>query len=124
MLLPLKTQFLIILFSFLGGALAGIIFDGYRLIRGFKVPKFVIIIEDILFWILCSMTVFVFLLEFNQAFLNLYVYLFIILGLIFYLTFFSKYIVKIENYLSIVIFKIIRIVFKNMRYLFKNIFIK
>ncbi|MGL5615859.1 MAG: spore cortex biosynthesis protein YabQ [Sarcina sp.] len=124
MLLPLKTQFLIILFSFLAGALAGIIFDGYRLIRGFKVPKFVIIIEDILFWILCSMTVFVFLLEFNQAFLNLYVYLFIILGLIFYLTFFSKYIVKIENYLSIAIFKIIRIVFKNMRYLFKNIFIK
>lgn len=124
MVLPLKLQFLIILFAFLGGILAGVFFDGYRLLRGFKLPKFVIIIEDLLFWILCSLIVFTFLLVFNYAFLNIYVYSFLAIGLICYLTFFSKYIVRVENSISIFIFKLFRITFKNFRYLIKNIFIK
>lgn len=124
MILPLKLQFFMILFSFFGGMLAGIFFDGYRLIRGFKLPKFVIIIEDLLFWIFCSLLIFIFLLEFDYAFLNAYVYVSIMLGIVFYLTFFSKHIVKIENSLSLIIFKGFRISFKNFRYIIKNIFIK
>ena len=36
-------------------------FDVYRIIRGAKVPKFIIFIEDILFWILAAVIVFTFL---------------------------------------------------------------
>ncbi|MFR5265781.1 spore cortex biosynthesis protein YabQ [Clostridium sp.] len=124
MILPLKLQFSIVLFSFLGGILAGVFFDIYRLIRGFKLPKFIMIIEDILFWILCSLSIFTFLLVVNYAFLNIYVYSILILGFIFYLATFSKYLVKVENNIATLISTVFRITFKNIRYVIKNIFIK
>lgn len=124
MILPLKLQFSIVLFSFFGGILAGVFFDIYRLIRGFKLPKFIMIVEDILFWILCSLSIFTFLLVVNYAFLNIYVYSILILGFIFYLATFSKYLVKVENNVAALISTVFRIVFKNIRYVIKNIFIK
>ncbi|WP_055071756.1 spore cortex biosynthesis protein YabQ [Clostridium massiliamazoniense] len=124
MILPLKLQFSIVLFSFFGGILAGVFFDIYRLIRGFKLPKLIMIVEDILFWILCSLSIFTFLLVVNYAFLNIYVYSILILGFIFYLATFSKYLVKVENNVAILISTVFRIVFKNIRYVIKNIFIK
>lgn len=124
MILPLKLQFSIVLFSFFGGILAGVFFDIYRLIRGFKVPKLIMIVEDILFWILCSLSIFTFLLVVNYAFLNIYVYSILILGFIFYLATFSKYLVKVENNVATLISTVFRIIFKNIRYVIKNIFIK
>lgn len=124
MILPLKLQFSIVLFSFFGGILAGVFFDIYRLIRGFKVPKLIMIVEDILFWILCSLSIFTFLLVVNYAFLNIYVYSILILGFIFYLATFSKYLVKVENNVATLISTVFRVIFKNIRYVIKNIFIK
>ena len=82
------------------------------------------IIEDILFWILCSLSIFTFLLVVNYAFLNIYVYSILILGFIFYLATFSKYLVKVENNIATLISTVFRITFKNIRYVIKNIFIK
>ena len=76
--LPTNIQFSIILYALLAGILTGAMFDLYRIIRGSKIPKAIIVIEDILFWVLAAMIVFTFLLYTNYAFLGAYVYVFMI----------------------------------------------
>ena len=46
--LPINIQFSIIVYSFLSGLLTGGMFDLYRIIRGSKIPKPILVIEDIL----------------------------------------------------------------------------
>ena len=74
--MPLDTniQFSIILYALLAGILTGLMFDLYRIIRGSKVPKAIIVIEDTLFWVLAAMIIFAFLLYKNYAFIGVYVY--------------------------------------------------
>lgn len=124
MILPLQEQFNIVIFSFLAGILIGLLFDGYRLIRGMSTSKIILMIQDTLFWILTAMIVFVFLLVFNYGFLNTYVYIIIAFGLTFYLVLFSKKIFKLENIIARTTYKGFRLVGKNIRYIFKNIFAK
>lgn len=124
MLLPLGIQFNIIIFSCLAGMLVGILFDGYRLIRGFNVPKILGMIQDILFWILISIVIFIFLLVFNYGFLGTYVYLFMFIGVMVYLAIFSKMVVSVENVVARLVFKFCRVLGKNIRYIFKNIVTK
>ena len=61
MLLNTGIQFSIIMYAILAGILTGAMFDLYRIIRGSKVPKPILVIEDILFSILAAMIVFTFL---------------------------------------------------------------
>lgn len=124
MVLPIGVQINIIIFSFLAGMIIGLLFDGYRLIRGFNSSKIMLIIQDGLFWILVSLIVFVFLLYFDYGFLSLYIYLTIALGLGVYLIIFSRLIFKVENAIAVYSCRVIRITAKNIRYVFKNIFTK
>ena len=96
--MPLETnvQFSIIVYALLAGVLTGAMFDLYRIIRGSKVPKFIIVIEDILFWILAAMIVFAFLLYTNYAFLGVYVYVFMLISLALYIKFVSNICIKFE----------------------------
>ena len=48
--LPLNIQFDIVIYTLLAGILTGILFDAYRLIRGYKIPKLIVVVEDLLFW--------------------------------------------------------------------------
>lgn len=124
MVLPIGVQINIIIFSFLAGMIIGLLFDGYRLIRGFNSSKIMLVIQDGLFWILVSLIVFVFLLYFDYGFLSLYIYLTIALGLGLYLIIFSRLIFKVENAIAVYSCRVIRITGKNIRYVFKNIFTK
>ncbi|MDZ4957047.1 spore cortex biosynthesis protein YabQ, partial [Clostridium perfringens] len=83
--LPIGIQFDIVIYSIVSGILIGVLFDLYNIIRGVKIPKIIIIIEDVLFWILTAIIVFTFLLYINYAFLGPYVYIFMIITLIIYL---------------------------------------
>ena len=120
--LSLDVQIDIVLYSIISGVLTGILFDLYRIIRGVKIPKVIIIIEDILFWILTAIIVFTFLLYTNYAFLGPYVYVFMILTLIIYLKFISPSVLKIEKYIINIAIKFIRILFKNIIYPIKIIY--
>lgn len=120
--LPINVQFNIVLYSILSGILIGVLYDLYNIIRGAKVPKIIIMVEDILFWIFTSLAVFTFLLYMNYAFLNPYVYVFMIVTLVIYLKFISPIVLKIELYLISIFGKTIRIVFKTVIYPFKVIF--
>ena len=63
MLLDINIQFKIVIFAILSGIIIGFLFDIYREFRGVCKNKILITIEDILFWIWCSLIVFVFLLK-------------------------------------------------------------
>lgn len=124
MVLEINLQIKIVLFSFFAGLLIGLMFDIYKLIRGFNPLKIILIIQDTLFWILISLIVFIFLMYFNFGFLSLYIYLLIGTGLMVYLMFFSKKIFKVENLIAMYFYRFIRVISKNIRYIFKNIFVK
>ena len=121
--MPLSTdiQFNIILYALLAGILTGLMFDLYRIIRGSEVPKFIVVIEDILFWVLSAMIVFTFLLYTNYAFLGAYVYVFMIISLALYMKFISNSCLKLELKIVSVLGKIFRVIFKNVIYPFKII---
>lgn len=122
--MPLDTnvQFSIILYALLAGILTGLMFDLYRIIRGSKVPKAVIVIEDTLFWVLAAMVIFAFLLYTNFAFLGPYVYIFMLISLAIYMKFISNKCINFELYVVNAVGKVFRIIFKNISYPFKIIF--
>lgn len=94
--LELKVQLDIILYAVLAGILLGAMFDLYRIIRGNKVPKLISAIEDILFSILAAISIFLFLLYTNYAFLGFYIYILIGISVSIYLFFISPKLIKVE----------------------------
>lgn len=122
--MPLDTniQFRIILYALLAGILTGLMFDLYRIIRGNKIPKLIIVVEDILFWVLAAMSIFTFLLYTNYAFLGVYVYAFMLVSLGLYMKFVSNKCIRFELEVVNGVSKILRVAFKNIIYPFKIIF--
>lgn len=122
--MPLKIdiQLNILIYSILSGILVGILFDLYNIIRGKKIPKIIIVVEDILFWILTAIIIFTFLLYNNYAFLGPYVYIFMIITIIFYLKLISPKILKVEMYIISKLSYLIRIILKNLIYPVKIIY--
>ena len=119
--LGLNMQINLVIYSLFGGLIAGVLFDIYRGIRGLNSIKILIIIEDILFCILIALVVFTFLLYTNYAFLTPYVYIFIIIAILLYFKFISKYFYASEMKISRLFYKIIRILLKNIWYPLKII---
>ena len=122
--LEIGVQLDIIFYTFLSGILVGILFDEYRIIRGSNTIKIISIIEDILFWILTAIIIFIFLLYNSYAFLGMYVYVFIIISLNLYFKFISKYIIIIEKFIGKVIIKALRVIFKHLIYPIKLFMLK
>lgn len=116
--MPLKidSQLNILIYSILSGILVGILFDLYNIIRGKKIPKIIIVVEDILFWILTAIIVFTFLLYNNYAFLGPYVYIFMIITIVFYLKLISPKIIEFEMNSISKISYLIRITLKSTIY--------
>lgn len=125
MIISIDHQLNLVIFSFLAGFIIGILFDFYRIIRGYNVEnKVVTVVEDLLFWILVSIIVFVFLLYTNYAYIGFYVYLFITFGMLFYIKFISKSIIAfLINILSI-IGRFIRVIFNIIIMPFEILFYK
>ena len=122
--MPLDTniQFSIIFYALLAGILTGFMFDLYRIIRGSKVPKAIIVVEDTLFWVLAAMVIFTFLLYTNYAFLGVYVYAFMLISLGLYMKFVSNRCIRFELEIVNGAGKMFRVIFKNVIYPFKIIF--
>jgi spore cortex biosynthesis protein YabQ len=114
--LPLEVQFQTVLYSILAGILIGVFYDFYSMVRGLRIPKIILMIEDILFWILTAIIIFTFLLYNNYAFLGPYVYVFMILTLIVYLKLVSPKVIKLEKYFLERISMILRVIFKVLIY--------
>jgi spore cortex biosynthesis protein YabQ len=107
----------------LAGVLTGMLFDLYRVLRGFENPnKILTFIEDTLFWILTSIIVFIFLLKTNYAYMREYVYITIALGILIYIFVLSKAFIKVEYKIIGIIIKFTRIIFNYVFYPINLIF--
>lgn len=109
MLTSISRQFGLMIFSLLSGLITGILFDFYRCIRGFRGSKIITFIQDMLFWILAALVVFLFLLVNQYALIGTYVYVYIGLGLYLYLRFISGYFLRFNHKFSSASCKIARI---------------
>jgi len=97
MLISMTVQIRLVFFSIFAGVITGVLFDIYRLFRGFENPKKVLtFLEDTLFWIFASLVVFIFLLFTNYAYMGIYIYMYIALGIYFHIKFISKIFMKIQ----------------------------
>lgn len=95
MIISLINQVKLIIFGLLSGIITGLLFDIYRLIRGFENPnKLLTIIQDLLFWVLTSIVIFVFLMYTNEGYINFYVYVCLIIGTYLYLKLLSRVFIK------------------------------
>ena len=126
MLVSIQFQFNVLFFSFLSGMLIGVLFDVYRLLRGIGKPvNIVTFISDLLFWLLTSIVVFIFLLYTSYAYIGIYVYLYIALGTYVYYKILSKSLILFLLRTSKTSAKVIRImknyIFYPVQLIFYNI---
>lgn len=121
MLLGLNMQINIVVYSLIAGIITGILFDIYRGVRGLNSIKILLIIEDLLFCVLIALIVFTFLLYTNYAFLTPYVYIFILIAVLIYFKFISKYFYTGEIIIIKLFYKLFRILLKNILYPLKII---
>ncbi|KZL93124.1 spore cortex biosynthesis protein YabQ [Clostridium magnum] len=92
MVISISQQFWLVVFSITAGIITGVLFDSYRLIRGFSnVNKVIVFIEDTLFWVFTAIVVFAFLVYENYAYIGMYVYMCIAIGVYLYIRVFSKF---------------------------------
>lgn len=125
MVISISKQFGLLIFSFLSGLITGVFFDMYKSIRMDKnLSPIIKIIEDILFWCLAAIVIFIFLLYNNCAFIGLYVYLWIAIGLYIYIFFISKYLNPIFTLVVVNINKFFRITFNIIVYPLKLLIYK
>jgi spore cortex biosynthesis protein YabQ len=122
MIISLDEQIRLVVYSFLAGILTGLLFDIYRILRGFGNPnKILTFIEDTLFWIFTAIVVFVFLLYTNYAYIGMYVYMWIIIGIYIYLKAISRGFLKLQYFILDGITRFIRIIFKILFFPFEFI---
>ena len=104
-------------FSFLifsiNGVIIGLIFDFFRILRkSFKTTNIITYIEDIAFWILTGISIIIFMYNFSDGSLRLYMLLGLILGFLIYILTISKYIINFFVYIINILKKIADYIFK------------
>lgn len=110
MVISISKQLGLVVFSIAAGLITGMLFDSYRLIRGFSnVNKIITFIEDTLFWIFTSVVVFVFLVYENYAYIGTYVYMCIVIGVYLYIKVISKFYLSSQYKIFKLLGKILRI---------------
>lgn len=125
MIFSMSQQVNLFVFSLLSGMLIGVLFDTYRTVRGFEsLNKLVTAVEDILFWILTGIIIFIFMMYTSYAYMSFNVFVYIALGLFIYLKSISKAFVKTLHSVLVSVFKTTRIIFYIITYPLRVCFYK
>ncbi len=132
MVLPVNDQLNYFLTAIAGGFFIGIMFDIYRIIRGFDTPgKLITIISDLLFWVLTGILIFLFFLYTNNAYLRYSTFVGLGLGLYIYFAVISRLFLNILKWIVYYIIKLFRVLFiliiypiKLIRYFLKLVLYK
>lgn len=96
MILSISNQAYIFLITVVIGFIIGLIYDFFRLTRKiFNHQNFAVYIEDVIFWLISTFITFYILLHKNNLEFRLYLLLGIAIGLIFYFSILSYYILYI-----------------------------
>lgn len=110
MILSVKIQAYYFFISIAAGLILGLMFDTYRIIRGFDSPKKgIIIISDLFFWVLASVLIFTFFLYASDGYLRYNTFIGMILGILIYAVFLSRLIIKTLRWITFYIIKLLRI---------------
>ena len=100
------------------GILIGLIFDSFRILRKiFKMPDFMIYIQDVLFWIISGLIIIYILCGMMPGEIRLYMILVIILSAVFYFLIISKYIILISMKIVSTIKAFLSIIYKPFKYI-------
>lgn len=103
----------------LNGILIGLIFDIFRILRrSFNTPNFVTYIEDIIFWTISALSVLYTLFVFNNGEIRGYIFIGLFLGVVVYMLFFSRIIIKVSVKIILFFKDIIYTVLKLVSYPF------
>lgn len=125
MIFDMDRQIAIFIFSLASGILIGILFDLYRIIRGNENPgNIVTAIEDLLFWILTAMIVFIFMMYTNYAYLSFNIFVYMIVGMIIHLKLLSGFFISIMGKVYDIFNICVRVSFYYIFYPFRIIFQK
>jgi spore cortex biosynthesis protein YabQ len=125
MIFSMPQQVNLFVFSLLSGILIGVLFDIYRTIRGFEsLNKLISAIEDVLFWILTGIIIFIFMMYTSYAYMSFNVFVYIGIGLFLYLKAISRFFVKTLHNLLVFVFKVIRVAFYVITYPIRACFYK
>lgn len=123
MIISINLQMRLVVFSIISGIITGVLFDIYRVIRGINnINKFVNAVSDILFWIFCSIVIFIFLLKTQYGFVGFYPILCIMLGLYLYQVFFSKKFLKLIYKITLSFSRALRVLINCTIYPFQLLF--
>jgi len=98
MLISIGTQIKLVFYAISAGIITGLLFDIYRVIRGFENPnKVLTFIEDALFWVFAAVLVFLFLFITRYIYMGIYLYLYIALGIYLYLKLVSRRFISVQT---------------------------
>ena len=108
----------------LTGLLIGFLFDIFRVLRrSFKTSDIITYIQDIIFWILAGALLIYSIFKFNNGEIRSYVVIGLVMGIMLYLTIFSKLVIKVNvailTFLKKLIIHIIRIILYPAKILLK-----
>ncbi|MGL4731748.1 MAG: spore cortex biosynthesis protein YabQ [Clostridium sp.] len=117
MLFTMERQLSLFIFSILSGVLIGVLFDIYRIIRGFEhIGQIITLIQDILFWVATGSILFLFMMYTNYAYMNFNVFIYIGLGLFIYMNFVSSTFIDILRHIIQLVSKFIRVCYYILSY--------
>ena len=108
----------------LNGALIGIFFDVFRILRkSFKTPDILTNIEDIFFILISGFIILYTIFRLNNGQIRIYMLIALILGITLYITFISKYFIKLNvniiKFIKLILKKILNILFFPFKYIIK-----
>ena len=108
----------------LNGALIGILFDIFRILRkSFKTPDILTNIEDIFFILISGFIILYTIFRLNNGQIRIYMLIALILGITLYITFISKYFIKLNvniiKFIKLILKKILNILFFSFKYIIK-----
>lgn len=108
-----SAQAISFLMSILSGVFLGFVYDLLRVFRRIiKHPKWLINVQDMIFWIFGSIIIFIDIFENNDGTLRGFLYIGVFLGLIFYFFLISKLVIMVFMKIYCFIAKIIKFLFK------------
>ncbi len=117
MLFTMEQQIILFAFSLLSGVLIGVLFDIYRIIRGFEdVGAIITIIQDVLFWIATGFIVFIFMMYTSYAYMSFNVFVYVSIGLFVYIKLISKIFINVLHNVLLAIGKVLRVIFNTLSY--------
>lgn len=113
-------QVYVFLYSILTGAIIGLLFDIFRAFRFNSIKDIWVYIQDVIFWLMTAVIIITSAFLINEGELRIYMLIGYLLGAIFYMLLFSKFILGIFKFIVSHIRKACKICISNVKKVFTD----